>query len=698
MRTRSYSVARSRGLRNTAQESQSFMVNQEVPLAVMEAMAQAGLFDQGYRKRDLLWVGRRMARSQADAASDAVVAGIWDCSPVEAIRHSRDLMLAEAPELLDWMRQARPNYTALVWSRAVGRAQSWHEALARKSAEKRRVPMKTRDVVMGLPRDWAWVRLPKKEFDAEGKSMGFCLRQAQHGEREAYSLRDPINRPHVTLTVTRTHTPGFSGSPDPAHNAVTLNEIKGVANSRPPKAAYSAMVLAFLGGLPFGRRLILNTHGDLLPILLQLYPDNPSQVAETLHSIAPEASVQVWQELHRALPLPKKVIDRMGHSRPDLLGLFYRDKTIGELLQLLGTSRSGKRSAILARMVAARQEELLSAIPFGAFGDSRSRQQLRRQALQSELEAVNFFKPGLVHRLRRKAKSSSWRPRALAALLLPTKELFQFARDEKEQVVRIAAERVHPDDALSFFLDHSAANRGDASWAAAALYRAPEAEFRTFYRRDLGRVGLPHPMVELILERAALMGMAISIPPDSSFDLAQMLAQEVSLQQMPQLVSVMSRRHSEGNLTLHPTEAMAPEVAIKIALVDPQAYFEMELFRPDLWHSLHGQGSEVASAFVALGAPGKRKAREWLKEFERNGRWQYDEYIWETQDFVSTAPPGSPEFLEDWCTVLGDLYAIARISGASPKAAREVATPHGQVISECADLLEQYYMDLRPRR
>ena len=122
----------------------------------------------------------------------------------------------------------------------------------------------------------------------------------------------------------------------------------------------------------------------------------------------------------------------------------------------------------------------------------------------------------------------------------------------------------------------------------------------------------------------------------------------------------------------------------------------MELFRPDIWHSVHGQGADVASALVRLGGAGKRKAKAWLEEFERNGRHQYDEYIWESQDFVSTAPPGSPEFLEDWCTVLADLYAIARFSGASPEAAREIATPHGQVISECADLLEQYYIDLVP--
>jgi hypothetical protein len=665
------------------------MANQEVPAAVLEAMLQAGLFDHGYRKRDLLWVARRIARTEADAASEAVLPGIWDCSPVEAMRHMRDLMLADAPELLDWLRYARPNYTALAWGRAVGRAQSWHEELARKTATKRRVPMKTRDVVMELPRGWAWVRLPQKEFDAEGQSMGFCLRRAQHGEREGYSLRDPINRPHVTLTVTA----------DPElmpFGTITLNEIKGVANSRPPKAAYSAMVLAFLGSLPFGRKLTLNTHGDLLPILLQLYPNKPSKVADTLHALAPAASFQVWEELHRALPLPKKVIDRMGQARPDLLRLFYRDKTIGELLQLLGTSRSAKRSAILARMVAARQDELLSAIPFGEFGDSVSRQKTRRQALQGELEAVDFFEPGLVHRLRRKAKSSSWRPRALAALLLPTKELLQFATDLKEEVVRIASERVDPDHALSFFLNHCAANRGDAAWSVAALYRAPEAEFRTFYRRDMGRADLPHQMVELLVERAVLLGMPVSVPPDSSFDLAQMLAQEVSLKQMPQLVSVMSRRWNDGSLTLHPTEAMAPEVAVKIALVDPYAYFHMELFRPDLWHSLHGQGAELASAFVKLGGGAKKKAKEWLEEFERNGRWQYDEYIWETQDFVSTAPPGSPEFLEDWCTVLADLYAIGRLSGASPEAAREIATPHGQVISECADLLEQYYIDLVP--
>jgi len=137
-------------------------------------------------------------------------------------------------EVLDWTQATHPDLTQWTWRNAEREADAWHRSLMARQGYRAPVPP---DIVLTTWADGATlVRLTTPEsFDAEGISMGHCLRRTLHywddvtrGEMMIASYRDPQGVPQVTFELdlrsrpphaTQVQGPGNGSIPDPLARA-----------------------------------------------------------------------------------------------------------------------------------------------------------------------------------------------------------------------------------------------------------------------------------------------------------------------------------------------------------------------------------------------------------------------------------------------------------------------------------------------
>jgi len=89
----------------------------------------------------------------------------------------------------------------------MARSKTWHDKIARENEGKGHPALyATRDVVMQFPNGWTIQRLSADDCENEGNLMGNCIDsyhdQVVDGDIQILSLRDPSNRPHISMGFT----------------------------------------------------------------------------------------------------------------------------------------------------------------------------------------------------------------------------------------------------------------------------------------------------------------------------------------------------------------------------------------------------------------------------------------------------------------------------------------------------------------
>lgn len=106
----------------------------------------------------------------------------------------------------DWVNgdpTAAAQLQSMTWDQAVAAQQAWHNSTFKVHTTGTYL---TKDVVQNFDDGWTMVEIKNREdLKTEGDLMGHCVggdsywHSVQSGEYTIYSLRDPQNRPHVTI-------------------------------------------------------------------------------------------------------------------------------------------------------------------------------------------------------------------------------------------------------------------------------------------------------------------------------------------------------------------------------------------------------------------------------------------------------------------------------------------------------------------
>jgi len=121
--------------------------------------------------------------------------------------------------IFDWIRDQKPDLDKLDFEEAKESSDEWHEGFVEsdKTGE-----YKTKNVDYDFGDGYTMVLVPVEDLDAEGDLMGHCVgsyeEQVESGTK-IYSLRDPQNKPHVTIE--------FSGG--------KIQQVQGKENKVPVK-------------------------------------------------------------------------------------------------------------------------------------------------------------------------------------------------------------------------------------------------------------------------------------------------------------------------------------------------------------------------------------------------------------------------------------------------------------------------------
>jgi hypothetical protein len=117
-----------------------------------------------------------------------------------------DFIADRFPAIVDWAVSQSPNlgqYDLMAASDASGQ---WHDEIASKDGA--RIDWYDRgEVVYEFEDGWTLQKLNSWQLEAEGEAMGNCIGgytdAVDQGESEIYSLRDPLNQPHVDAEWTQ---------------------------------------------------------------------------------------------------------------------------------------------------------------------------------------------------------------------------------------------------------------------------------------------------------------------------------------------------------------------------------------------------------------------------------------------------------------------------------------------------------------
>jgi len=168
--------------------------------------------------------------------------------------HERSMIEIENKlgQIYDWYSRVLPNnrfveITSYDWDHAWRMTEEWHRAAASKGEGKIYEPTNSANIVYGptwsKPEWEGWtIQLVTSENDlsVEGNLMSHCVgdycNEVDEGNMAVYSLRDPNNKPHVTIGIQN----DAYGEDSPLKLG-KIFQVQGVGNSV-PKPMYRAMV------------------------------------------------------------------------------------------------------------------------------------------------------------------------------------------------------------------------------------------------------------------------------------------------------------------------------------------------------------------------------------------------------------------------------------------------------------------------
>ena len=657
--------------RRNAKQKLSYLANRGVPPALVELLEP---FADQARGRDLLWFSIQLDRAMAGAAPD-----------LNAMRATEQEMIAAFPDLLDWLGGTRPNYSGMTWRAALQRSEAWHQAMADKRPRNKR--MKSRDVILELPDNWAWVRIPEKEYRDEGELMGHCFGRGGNNPgrgAEGYSLRDPWNRPHVTLDVKWTDGEGWS-----------LGQIKGKGNQTPVKI-YAERALEFLLAHPWGPSMKLPRHGDLSRVLATVYGDDVEKRDKVLRRISPAVSINTRARLTREVIAPETILASMIRRNPGSIPVVYSHLTTKEMLERMARARSMATVQGWARAAVNRMEtmsRMRGKVGGGRYFDYKHWAQSLADDLGLPLPASAT--PETLARMRRKARSGLARERRIAALVLPPRDLRAMIQDTDPAVRSILSLRLEGDDVIWAVLRKQGkdptlkmftAGKEVPGWDEGVLvWRLSDKAFKKIHD-GLGAAtpewhGFDSEIRKQIIIRASSLDIApILSPKDMDCDTFQLISQGTSLEHTaPYVERFYECWFGPGDADPNDPEG-GPEFEMWDSLdqmVSESLLAKWAVAAPALWADMSGhlESIEAIPGWLA-GRPAKR-ARDLMAAIEQARDHQpWEEYgVGEVMVGYGPQPEEPAERINMACGLLIEpLYAIARHAGKSDTQAWDWAT------------------------
>lgn len=162
-----------------------------------------------------------------------------------AVSGSPELYLlsrSEWAKIIDWIEQTNPDIMKISLQEAKSNSDQWHEELKQKEKDES-LKYKTNNVVYQFPDGWSIVKLSGADCTPEGEMMGHCSggydRRVNDGTTQIYSLRDPKNKPHVTIEMMIPKTPQEevkmlrSPNSNPVYKHIDIQQIQGKGNEEP---------------------------------------------------------------------------------------------------------------------------------------------------------------------------------------------------------------------------------------------------------------------------------------------------------------------------------------------------------------------------------------------------------------------------------------------------------------------------------
>lgn len=140
-------------------------------------------------------------------------------------------LVQHLPSLLDYFKAERPDLSKLTIPEAFEKSHAWHQQF--KGKEDSAGAYKTNKVVKRWDDGFTMVELSPEDCQVEGDLMGHCVgdyaEDVAEGKTEIYSLRDPKNRPHVTIEVQ----PKWVWGKTHKELRYTVEQIQGKENKEP---------------------------------------------------------------------------------------------------------------------------------------------------------------------------------------------------------------------------------------------------------------------------------------------------------------------------------------------------------------------------------------------------------------------------------------------------------------------------------
>lgn len=137
---------------------------------------------------------------------------VWPSGWLATALAKRDLVgaadrIADAfPDIVDWAMSQNPPLNRIDLVDAAGRAKRWHDELRAKGRS--RISWFDRgNVLFEWDDGWTVQSLRPEQLPDEGDAMGNCVGsygdEVGAGQTDIYSLRDPLNQPHVDIELTQ---------------------------------------------------------------------------------------------------------------------------------------------------------------------------------------------------------------------------------------------------------------------------------------------------------------------------------------------------------------------------------------------------------------------------------------------------------------------------------------------------------------
>lgn len=140
-------------------------------------------------------------------------------------------LVQQLPSLLDYFKAERPDLSKLTIPEAFEKSHVWHQRF--KGKEDSAGAYATNKVVKRWDDGFTMVQLSPEDCQVEGDLMGHCVGDyaddVANGNTEIYSLRDPKNRPHVTIEVV----PKMVWGKNHKELQYTVEQIQGKENKEP---------------------------------------------------------------------------------------------------------------------------------------------------------------------------------------------------------------------------------------------------------------------------------------------------------------------------------------------------------------------------------------------------------------------------------------------------------------------------------